>query len=143
MELRPSLASDLDWIVELRVDVLRPDLERLGRFDPIRVRDRMRSAFRADATRVIVVDGADVGSIAVRAEPDARWIEHFYLASEAQNAGVGSAVLREVLAEEGTLPFRLNVLQGSPARRLYERFGFAAYAEDEIDVFMMRGPASA
>ncbi|MEU7556373.1 hypothetical protein AB0B01_29310 [Streptomyces sp. NPDC044571] len=42
---------------------------------------------------------------------------------------------------EGTL-VRLNVLQGSPARRLYERHGFTGEAEDPVDVFMVREPTS-
>jgi len=139
MELRPSRGTDIDWLVELRAEVLRLDLERLGRYDPQRVRDRMRDAFRPKHTRIIVVDGADAGSITVRDEADARWIEHFYLAASAQNRGVGSAVLREVVGETDPRPFKLNVLQGSPARRLYERFGFTAYEEDVVDVFMVRG----
>lgn len=98
----------------------------------------MRAAFRPQNTQVIVVDGADAGSISLREEQDAGWIEHFYLAPSAQNRGIGSAVLEQVLPAEDPRPFKLNVLQGSPARRLYERFGFAAYAQDEVDVFMVR-----
>lgn len=36
----------------------------------------------------------------------------------------------------------LNVLQGSAARRLYERHGFVVEAQDPIDVFMMRLPGA-
>lgn len=93
----------------------------------------MRAAFRPQNTQVIVVDGADAGSISLREEQDARWIEHFYLAPSAQNRGIGSSVLEQVLPAEDPRPFKLNVLQGSPARRLYERFGFAAHAQDEVD----------
>ncbi|MNC81740.1 hypothetical protein D3C75_1349650 [compost metagenome] len=32
----------------------------------------------------------------------------------------------------------LNVLQGSPARRLYERLGFVLDTEDEVDLFMSK-----
>jgi ribosomal protein S18 acetylase RimI-like enzyme len=35
---------------------------------------------------------------------------------------------------------RLNVLQGSPARRLYERHGFTVESQDPVDVFMVRPP---
>ena len=35
---------------------------------------------------------------------------------------------------------RVDVLQGSPARRLYERHGFTFESEDSIDVFMVREP---
>ncbi|MGC4769064.1 hypothetical protein ACLQ25_08770 [Micromonospora sp. DT44] len=38
---------------------------------------------------------------------------------------------------------RLNVLRGSPARRLYERHGFTLETEDPIDVFMVREPTRA
>jgi GNAT superfamily N-acetyltransferase len=136
--LRPSNLADLEWIVELRAEVMRTDLERLGRYDPDRIRQRLRDGFDASRTRVIVVDGADVGSIAVRTADDGRWIEHFYLAAAVQGRGVGGEVLRAVLAEPGIQPFRLNVLQGSPARRLYERHGFVLDSEDEVDVFLVR-----
>lgn len=126
-------------MAELRAIAMRPDLERLGRYDPVRVRQRFLDAFAPEHTRVIVVDGEDVGLIAVRGEPDAVWIEHFYLAPGSQGRGLGSAVLAEVLVERGGADgqlFRLNVLQGSPARRLYERHGFVLESEDAVDVFM-------
>jgi hypothetical protein len=53
-------------------------------------------------------------------------------------------VLRTVLARadsEGT-DVRLNVLRGSPARRLYERHGFTVDSEDAVDVFMVRAPGA-
>ncbi|MBP2379819.1 GNAT superfamily N-acetyltransferase [Microbacterium phyllosphaerae] len=135
--LRASSASDAAWMAELRAIVMRPDLERLDRYDPVRVRQRFLDAFVPENTRVIVVDGEDVGLVAVRHENDGVWIEHFYLDPAVQGRGLGSAVLAKLLADGGQEhQFRLNVLQGSPARRLYERHGFALDTEDEVDVFM-------
>lgn len=134
--LRSSRFGDAEWIAELRAVVLRDDLERLGRFDRVRVRERFRTAFDPTLTRVIVVEGKDAGSIALRRAADDTWIEHFYLDAALQGRGIGSGVLRSVLDEPGV--FRLNVLQGSPARRLYERHGFELESEDEVDVFMHR-----
>ncbi|WP_263091268.1 GNAT family N-acetyltransferase [Curtobacterium sp. RIT-PI-V] len=134
--LRNSIPEDIEWLVELRAQVLRADLERLGRFDAVRVRGRMRDAFAPEHTRVVAVDGRDVGSITTRVDDDTRWVEHFYLAPEVQGRGVGSTVLRTVLAEPHTGATRLNVLQGSAARRLYERHGFVVDTEDDVDVFM-------
>lgn len=54
-------------------------------------------------------------------------------------------MLRTLLARadaEGE-PVRLQVLQGSAARRLYERHGFVLESEDPIDVFMLRPPTRA
>lgn len=141
--LRASTPDDAAWIAELRADVMRPDLERLDRYDPVRVRQRFLDAFDPALTRVIVVDGADAGSIAVRPASDGVWVEHFYLATAHQGLGIGSQVLALVLDESiGDAPLRLNVLQGSPARRLYERHGFTLYHEDEIDAFLQREPVA-
>lgn len=134
--LRNSISEDIEWLVELRAQVLRADLERLGRFDAVRVRGRMRDAFAPEHTRVVVVDGRDRGSIATRIDDDTRWVEHFYLAPDIQGRGIGSTVLRTVLSDSHTGATRLNVLQGSPARRLYERHGFVVDTEDDVDVFM-------
>lgn len=129
-------------MAELRAVVMRPDLERLGRYDPVRVRQRFLDAFVPENTCVIVVDGEDVGLVAVRREPDARWIEHFYLAPRSQGRGIGAAVLAHLLADgDGARPFRLNVLQASAARRLYERHGFVLESEDAVDVFMKAEPS--
>lgn len=137
--LRQAGPADAAWMAELRAVVMRPDLERLDRYDPTWVRERFLRAFVPENTWVIIVDERDVGSVAVREEPDAVWIEHFYLDPMVQGRGVGAAVLTHLLERWGSgSPFRLNVLQGSPARRLYERHGFTLESEDAIDVFMVR-----
>jgi GNAT superfamily N-acetyltransferase len=119
--------------------VLRPDLERLGRFDPIRVRQRFLSGFETESTRVVMVDEVDAGSLAIRREAGCYWLEHFYLKTEFQGTGIGSAVLKAQLAALGeAATIRLNVLQGSRARGLYDRFGFTVEREDPVDVFMVR-----
>jgi GNAT superfamily N-acetyltransferase len=136
--LRPAVSEDADWIAELRAVVMRPDLERLGRFDPVRVRQRFLAAYDPSVTSIIEAGGVPIGCLAVRQEDDARWVEHFYLAMAHQGRGIGAAVLAGVLADhQDARPFRLNVLQGSPARRLYERFGFVVEREDPVDVFMV------
>lgn len=124
-------------MAELRAVVLRPDLERLGRFDPDRVRTRFLDAYVPAHTRVVEVAGRDVGLVALRPESDAQWVEHFYLHPSQQGHGIGGAVLGTVLRDApDTTPFRLNVLQGSPARRLYERHGFVLDTQDDIDIWM-------
>lgn len=138
--LRPALPSDAGWIAELRAVVMRPDLERLGRWDPVRVRERFLNTFQPEHTFLVAVEEQVAGVIAVRPEPDALWIEHFYLAPEFQGQGLGAGVLRRITGEpKDHRPFRLNVLQGSPARRLYERHGFVLETEDPVDVFMVAG----
>ncbi|WP_399892797.1 GNAT family N-acetyltransferase [Streptomyces sp. BBFR51] len=142
-EVRPASASDVEAVAELRAVVLRADLERLGRYDERRVRQRLRDGFDRTHTWVIEVEGALVGCVALRPAEDGRWLEHFYLTPRLQGAGIGSTALRALLArcaERGGDPVRLNVLRGSAARRLYERHGFTVETEDAVDVFMVREP---
>jgi GNAT superfamily N-acetyltransferase len=147
--LRPATADDLEELVELRAVVMRPDLERLGRYDEHRVRQRLRDAYDPEHTQIIEVDGELAGSISVRPVPAAapleerpatRLLEHFYLDPRHQGRGLGTAVLGSVLAavDADQVTLRLNVLQGSPARSLYERHGFVIESEDPVDVFMVR-----
>ncbi|MFG2075445.1 GNAT family N-acetyltransferase [Nonomuraea maritima] len=139
-ELRPASAADVERVAELRAVVLRPDLERLGRYDEQRVRRRLRDGFAPEHSWLITVGGDFAGSVALRPDGDTYWLEHFYLTPETQGAGIGSAVLRHLLdrCDHEHTPVRLNVLQGSPARRLYERHGFTPESEDAVDVIMLR-----
>ncbi|MFE5036078.1 MULTISPECIES: GNAT family N-acetyltransferase [unclassified Streptomyces] len=141
--MRPASDADVEAVAELRAVVMRGDLERLGRYDERRVRQRLRDGFGAAHTWVIEVRGAFAGCVALRPAGDARWLEHFYLAPHAQGGGIGSAVLRALLerCDRDGVPVRLNVLQGSAARRLYERHGFVVETEDRVDVFMVRPPS--
>ncbi|GAA2433210.1 GNAT family N-acetyltransferase [Streptomyces mauvecolor] len=142
--LRAAVPMDVEPIVELRAVVMRPDLERLGRFDEHRVRQRFRDAFVPEHMSIVLADGAFAGCVALRPAEDCRWLEHFFLSPDLQGRGLGSAVLRTVLnrADADGLDVRLNVLRGSAARRLYERHGFTVESEDPVDVFMLRRPGA-
>ncbi|WP_405808765.1 GNAT family N-acetyltransferase [Streptomyces sp. NBC_00210] len=142
-DVRPASVVDVEAVAELRALVLRDDLERLGRYDEQRVRQRLRDEFDPTHTWVIEVGDALAGCVALRQAEDAHWLEHFYLAPHLQGRGIGSDVLRGLLERcdrDGAL-VRLNVLQGSSARQLYERHGFTLETEDPVDVFMVRKPA--
>ncbi|WEO93562.1 GNAT family N-acetyltransferase [Streptomyces sp. FXJ1.172] len=142
-EVRQASATDVEAVAELRAVVLRADLERLGRYDEHRVRQRLRDGFTPAHTWVIEAAGALAGCVALRPAQDAHWLEHFYLDPGLQGRGVGSAVLRMLMerCDRDRARIRLNVLQGSQARLLYERHGFTVESEDPVDVFMVREPA--
>ncbi|MFG3406928.1 GNAT family N-acetyltransferase [Streptomyces sp. NPDC048142] len=134
--------ADIEAIAELRATVMRADLERLGRYDEHRVRQRLRDSFSPQHSSIITIDGELAGCVTVRPAEGRLWLEHFYLAPHRQGRGFGSAVLRTVLERTDAqgMTVGLNVLQGSAARRLYERHGFVVEAQDPIDVFMVRPP---
>nr|WP_257137611.1 GNAT family N-acetyltransferase [Streptomyces sp. st115] len=140
--LRAAEPADVEPIAELRATVMRADLERLGRYDEHRVRQRLRDSFSARHTSVITVDGELAGCVTFRPAEDGLWLEHFYLAPRHQGRGLGSAVLHSLLERTDAqgLAVGLNVLNGSAARRLYERHGFVMETQDPVDVFLVRAP---
>ncbi|WP_426446569.1 N-acetyltransferase family protein [Paenibacillus sp. S-38] len=140
--LRAADLSEKERLADLRALVLQTDLTRLGRYDEEKVRERFRGAFAPEWTRIVEVEGAFAGCVALRPEGERDVLEHFYLHPEFQGRGIGSRVLAILLsknAAEGR-GVTLNALQGSPVRRLYERFGFRVDREDPIDVFMTWEP---
>ncbi|MFI6853039.1 GNAT family N-acetyltransferase [Streptomyces sp. NPDC050416] len=141
--MRPAESADVEPVAELRAVVMRPDLERLGRFDEHRVRQRLRDSFSPQHASIIEADGTFAGSVTLRPSENGHRLEHFYLSPHVQSRGLGTAVLRSLLTRTDTAGdlVRLNVLQGSPARRLYERHGFTIETQDPIDIFMLRLPA--
>ncbi|HJD80542.1 GNAT family N-acetyltransferase [Kitasatospora aureofaciens] len=142
--LEPAGPAHLEPVVELKAQVMRADLERLGRWDRERSRERVRKSFSTRHTSVLLVEGAFAGCVTVRPDEQVgRHLELFYLAPHLQGRGLGTAVLRHLLADADAAgdPVRLVVLQGSAAQRLYARHGFEVVHEDPIDVTMHREPA--
>lgn len=132
--------EDFDRLFRLRIAAMRESLERIGRFDERRAFERFRSSFEPEHTRLILVDGALAGCIAMKSGEKGCLLEHFYLYPAFQGRGLGAAVLARLLAEADAAnqPVRLSVLQKSDAGRFYKRFGFVETAQDEWDVYLER-----
>ncbi|OWA36283.1 hypothetical protein B9G55_08430 [Saccharibacillus sp. O16] len=144
IQLLPAQPDDARRLAELRAEALFDSLSRLGRYNEQRVRERFYGSYDPQYTKIVEVGGRFTGCVALK--PDAQgegWLlEHFYLSRDSRGHGVGAEVLRRMLllAAEDPRPVRLNVLQGSAARRLYARFGFETESEDGIDVYMVLHP---
>lgn len=85
--------------------------------------------------RLIVVDGVRRGCVGFRTFDDCVKIDSFYLDASLHGTGLGTAILKGLLAEADALekPVRLEVLTGSKADRFYLRHGFVKLREDEIE----------
>src|SRR5690349_5916162 len=93
------VASDFDALADLRVAAMRESLERVGRFDQTRARERLRSTFSPDHTRFIVVEGIKVGFYAARPSPEGLQLDHLYVHPAHQSRGIGGVVLRSIIEE--------------------------------------------
>jgi predicted N-acetyltransferase YhbS len=134
----PASPDDLERLVALRIAAMREGLERVGVFTPERGRQWMVDRFRPDHTRLILVDGAMVGCVALwPLETGDLWLSQFYIDPAHQGRGLGGAVMRRLLAEAAA-PIRLSALVGSPSNRLYLRHGFVETHRDEIEIYYRR-----
>jgi len=91
------------------------------------------------------VDGAPAGRMLVAGGPEEIRLVDLALLPEHRNGGIGTALLRRLLAEGAarTVPVRLHVERSNPARRLYERLGFVPVADDGVHLLMAWNPAGA
>ena len=119
---------------------MRDSLERLGRFDPARARERFLTNWDAGRTRHVLADGLRVGCVVVRPVDDDLLLDHLYLQPSHQGRGIGSSVLREVFASADArdLRVRVSVLRDSDANRFYLRHGFQLRDEGEWDNHYVR-----
>lgn len=141
VRFEPAQESDFERLFEIRMMSVRDSLQRIGRFDPERGRLRFRTSFRPEFTRLIVSQaGKLLGCVAFGPRDGLLWLEHFYLLPEVSGQGIGTFVIKSLLAESDAqgLPVRLDVVRESEAKRFYERFGFVETHRDAIDVFMER-----
>jgi diamine N-acetyltransferase len=138
-------ASDLDALVALRIEAMRESLERVGRFDPVRARERFAAGFAPEHTRHVLADGKRVGFVVVKPQEGGLLLDHLYIQPAAQGAGIGAAVLARVFAEADAkaLPLRVGALRESAANRFYARHGFALVEQAEFDNYYVRPPATA
>lgn len=129
--------SDAEILADIRAEAMRPSLEALGRFDPVRARQRFFSKFDANDTQLILLDSELVGFFVVRAKQDHFLLDHLYLNADAQGLGLGREVVQHVqnIASNAKKPIKLMALKNSPANDFYVSLGFVFVAEDEFDNF--------
>lgn len=135
--------SDADTLVAIRIAAMRESLERIGRFDPQRARERFLASFDPALCRFIEVDGVQSGFIQIRPQEDHWLLDHLYILPEHQGKGIGAAVLQDVSASADAqrMSIRLGALRGSDSNRFYQRYGFIQTDEAEWDIYYVRWPS--
>jgi GNAT superfamily N-acetyltransferase len=144
LSLAAASDDDFEALLSLRMAAMRESLQRLGRFDPQRARERLSRAFEPAHTRHILLGAERVGFVVLlpvpAAAPDHLVLDHLYIAPQAQGQGVGSWVMAQVLAEADRLGLsvRVTALKLSDANRFYQRHGFELQHTSEWDQHYLR-----
>ncbi|MBO9356820.1 GNAT family N-acetyltransferase [Bordetella petrii] len=132
----PVTEEDFDALADLRAAAMRPSLERLGRYDPQRSRERLRATYAPACTHGIELAGRRIGFYALRPVGNALRLDHLYLLPAECGRGVGSRVMGHIIgqARAAGLALQVGALRGSDANRFYLRHGFAPVGETEWDI---------
>lgn len=142
----PSIVYDLatlddtESLVALRIEAMRESLERIGRFDPSRARERFLSSFEPEFTRHITIDCERVGFVVVKPRDHGLLLDHLYVRPQHQSKGIGTAVIAHIFtdADKQGIGVRVGALRGSTSNAFYVRHGFVLVNQDEYDNYYVR-----
>jgi len=124
----------------MRIAAMRDSLERLGRFDPQRARERFAASFAAERCHFILSDEQPAGFIQSQSHGDHLSLQHLYVLPQFQGRGLGAKALEQLLERSANeqLPIHLDALRGSDSNRFYRRLGFVQVGESEWDIHYVR-----
>jgi len=93
-----------------------------------------------DGCQIIVDDGRDVGCVTVEKHDDHLWLDELFIEPAFQRLGIGSKILKDVIADAESLkiPLRLSVLTTNPALDFYLRHGFRIHQETAERLYLVR-----
>ena len=138
LSLQPVDSGDFEDMLALRIDAMRPSLERVGRFDLSRSRERLSAGFVVPFMHHIVIDGEQrVGFVTLKPEgADSLRLDHLYLRTGFQGRGIGEWVMRWAKAQARTQKrdIVLTALVKSDANRFYLRHGFVLEGGEGVDL---------
>ena len=103
-----------------------------------------RESYARATFELIVVDGEPAGRLYLhRGEDELRIVDIALLPAQRGN-GVGTALVRALLAEADAAgqSVTIHVERGNRARRLYERLGFSVAEDKGVYLFLERRPAT-
>lgn len=154
VDVRPTTPTDRAFLTTLYRTTREAELDLTGWTEPEKAafvemqfdaQDRYYRETYPDGRFLLVLrDGEPAGRLyLVRLDDELRLVD-VTLMPDQRASGIGSALLAAVAAEADAagVPIRLHVEPWNPARRLYERHGFATIEQRGILEFMER-PAGA
>jgi GNAT superfamily N-acetyltransferase len=136
--LREARPVDYGFARQLYGATMRERIEKAFGWDEYRQDMSFARQFILREVRIITLAGKDVGWIQTRVERPVMNLFQFYVAPEWQGRGIGSHILKRLLAEADRRRsvIALSVMKGSPAIQLYQRHGFHPTHADAYKIYL-------
>jgi putative acetyltransferase len=147
LELREATGDDRAFLFGLHRLAMREYVQATWGWTEPDQQERFRLNFEPSRIQVLVAEGRDIGALTVLRTPKELVLGNIEILPAFQRQGIGSRVVRALLAEANVrrVPLSLQVLKTNPrARALYERLGFRQISET-LTHYVMRatGPVRA
>jgi len=146
--LRPVQAEDEPLLFEIYASTRTEEMDLLAwdesqkeaflRMQFAAQHQHYRKAFAEGRFDIVLSGERPIGRLYVARGPDEIRIVDIALLPEGRNQGIGSSLLKEILAEarEAGKPVRIHVERNNPALRLYERLGFSRIGDTGVYFLM-------
>ena len=135
--LRKAIASDLDFIWQLRVIVMKDIISKSYGWD-----EQIQRSYATESLNgeIVLVEGNKAGVITISDWGDQLHLTFIALLPQYQNQGLGSKLIRyaQNKAKESSKPLTLQVLKSNAVRHFYEKHGFQIYARNGTEKLLMR-----
>jgi ribosomal protein S18 acetylase RimI-like enzyme len=145
-KLRDAEHADYHLVEKLYLDTMQPLLSELDAWDRDEFRERIRQSFNPDETRIVVLDGRDIGFFhVIETDADIK-IAQLHLVDGYRGQGIGTKLILELIsrAKRFGKTVSLSAPRNNPAIALYERLGFRTQRDDGDPIIdMVRPPESA
>jgi ribosomal protein S18 acetylase RimI-like enzyme len=142
--LRPALSADYPFALHLYVQTIKPLATAWMGWVDNEQEVQFASLWRPTDTRIIVLDGEEIGWVEFRQTGDEVFLKQLYITPKHQRQGIGSQVIRLLNEQARTAKsMALFVLKNNPAFRFYQRHGFEVVRETHTTLVMRRVMAEA
>jgi ribosomal protein S18 acetylase RimI-like enzyme len=141
--LRQATYDDYEFLYELHAATMREYVEATWGWQEAWQQEYFARKFDPDVRQIIQIDDQDAGVIVIEERDEELFISLIEIDPKFQNRGVGSILIQRYIdaAHDSGQPVTLHVLKSNrPARRLYERLGFAVIAEEKYRYKMACSP---
>ena len=134
VSLRPATIKDAEFVFLVKKAALGEYIAQTWGWEETFQREFHARDYQPEETQIIAFNGQDVGWLGTtQSETECR-LDNIYLLPEHQGLGIGSHLIRSLLADAArkSKPMKLQVLKvNSRARLLYERLGFQVTGETD------------
>jgi len=126
LSFRPATAEDVDFAWFLYRGLMKPLTEQVMTWHDINQRCVIERDIAGGDASIVLLGDIAAGWFSVREEPDAVRLCQLYVTPAMQNRGIGSTIVRHLVAEAHGRgkPVFLEVMKNNRARALYDRLGF-------------------